>query len=237
MKNFTFQKYKGWRKVRSKTTQFVSNKNRVERVIYASLCLLHNLKFDSAIFLDECTIQCNSNARTIWYKFFHEETRLGLVPKYKHEYSLHVLGGISRRGRTDLMIFTGKLNAIGFIAHCNEFLLPFIVEHYVDGHSVHMDNAPWHTSNDTIAYIEENDIFWARTPAQSPDFNPIELVWHDLKDFIRSEIMPKCRDELIAGVRFFWEQIVTVEYCNSKIDHLDRVLRRSIQLLGKPTGM
>ena len=64
-----------------------------------------------------------------------------------------------------------------------------------------------------MAYIEENDIFWARTPAQSPDFNTIELVWHDLKDFIRSEIMNK-RDELIVGMRFFWENIVTVEYCN-----------------------
>ena len=223
--------------MRTKFCQFVSSKNRVERIVFAQLCLTNNYSFSECIFIDECTIQANRNAKRVWYKFTANETRLGLVPKYTHEYQLHVLGGISRRGRTELMIFTGYLNAAGFIVLLREFFLPFVETHYPDGHCLNMDNAPWHKAGETQAFIANNGISYHPTPAQSPDFNPIELVWNDMKDFIRTEIKPATKNELIAGIHVFWNRVVTVAYCNSKINHLERVLPRAIELNGKPTGM
>ena len=74
-------------------------------------------------------------------------------------------------------------------------------------------------------------------PAQSPDFNQIELVWNDLKYYIRTKIKPNNLEELITSINRFWETKVTREYCNSKIDHLEKVLKRAIVLKGKATGI
>ena len=72
---------------------------------------------------------------------------------------------------------------------------------------------------------------------QSPDFNPIELVWNDLKFYLRTKIKPNNLQELIAAINRFWETKVTPEYCKSKIDHLETVFKRTIVLRGKATGI
>ena len=52
--------------------------------------------------------------------------------------------------------------------------------------------------------MEENDINWWKTPPQLPDQNPIELLWHELKHFLRNIVKPKSKDELVAGISSFW---------------------------------
>ena len=45
-------------------------------------------------------------------------------------------------------------------------------------------------------------------------------------------------DELIAGIKLFWRTVVTVQYCNSKIDHiLNKVLNEVINLRENATGL
>ena len=95
----------GWRKVKSKYCQIVSLKNRLERIAFANNALLFNDKFMNSIFIDESTVQATKNAHKIWYKPFPDETRLGLISKYAHLESVSVLGGISRKGATPLMIY------------------------------------------------------------------------------------------------------------------------------------
>ena len=43
------------------------------------------------------------------------------------------------------------------------------------------DNDPKHTSKYAKKWMEAHDIKWYTTPAESPDLNPIELIWHELK--------------------------------------------------------
>ena len=82
-----------------------------------------------------------------------------------------------------------------------------------------------------------NNINHYKTPAQSPDLMPIELVWHDLKKYLSETIKPETKVELINGIEYFWNNIVTIDYCNSKINHLNRVLKQVIILNGLATGM
>ena len=71
--------------------------------------------------------------------------------------------------------------------------------------------------------MRTNGVNWWKTPPESPDCNPIENLWHELKEFIRREIKPKIKQELIDGIQAFWNT-VTVEKCNKYVDHLKKFL-------------
>ena len=121
---------------------------------------------------------------------------------------------------------------------CDMYLVPFIREKFPDLHLLHMDNAPSHSAASSTAYLLDRGIFHFKTPAQSPDLNPIELVWNDLKSYIKERVKPKTAQELLDGIFQFWNTVVTVEYCNSKIDHVkNTVLDEIIKLNGIATGL
>ena len=74
-----------------------------------------------------------------------------------------------------------------------------------------------------------------KTPPESPDCNPIENLWHELKEFLRREVKPRTKDELVQGILQFWDT-VDVAKCTRYIRHLRKVLPRIIELNGDATG-
>jgi transposase len=53
-------------------------------------------------------------------------------------------------------------------------------------------------------------------PPGSPDFNPIEPLWHILKDLIRNQLhIPTTLDELKMATNEAWDQITEAD----KVDH------------------
>ena len=43
------------------------------------------------------------------------------------------------------------------------------------------------------------------TLTSSPDINPIEMVWSDMKRYLQCEVKPRTKDELIQGIKCYWE--------------------------------
>lgn len=48
-----------------------------------------------------------------------------------------------------------------------------------------MDNAPWHKGNDIKRLIESTGAKLIKLPPYSPDLNPIEQAWANLKSAIK----------------------------------------------------
>ena len=114
-------------------------------------------------------------------------------------------------------------------------LLPFVEKEFPDQHRFMQDNDPKHTSVYAKDFLERKGINWWKTPAESLDLNPIENLWHELKEFNRCEVKPRTKDELVAGISKFWDT-VTVDKCKKYINHLRKVIPKVIELNGDATG-
>jgi len=159
----------------------------------------------------------------------------GSFPRAKHLVKVHVWAGISMRGRTGICIFEWIMDASVYVDILNRTLVPFLREVYPDGHHFMQDNDPKHTSRLGKCFLAGNHITWWKTPPELPDLNPIENMWHELNEFLRWEIKPRTKDELVSGIQQFWGS-VSGEKCRKYIRHLNKVIPRVIKLGGAATG-
>ena len=58
-----------------------------------------------------------------------------------------------------------------------------------------------------------------------------------MKSHIGEVTKPNTMQELVHGILEFWNEKVTIEYCNSKINHLFKVIDTTIALNGQATGL
>ena len=80
----TVQKYikiLGWKRIRTKFCQTVSTKNRVERVVFSTICSDNSDNFDTTIFIDESIVAMNKNGPNCWFKVFLHENNKGFYMK------------------------------------------------------------------------------------------------------------------------------------------------------------
>jgi hypothetical protein len=93
----------------------------------------------------------------------------------KHPTKVHVWAGISWVGATDaVLIFDGVMDAEGYADILRTGLLPFITEKMPTHHKLMQDNDPKHTSRHVCEFMEVEGVNWWKTPAESPDCNPIK---------------------------------------------------------------
>lgn len=80
------------------------------------------------------------------------------------------------------------------------------------------DNDPKHTSRLAKRWMEENNIDLMVWPAQSPDLNPIENLWCDIKKevFIAK---PKNSNDLWSVIQEAWLKI-PCDRCNKLVDSM-----------------
>ena len=209
--------------------QLIRDANKIKRLEYARRVLESGDTFHNVIFSDECSISLQQYRRTCYRKVDEPTKR---KPKPKHPLKVHVWAGISRHGATEICIFDGIMDADLFCNILESTLVPFIREKLPD-HRFMQDNDPKHTSRRAQTFFEEQNINWWRTPPESPDLNPIEDLWHELKFFLESKVKPRSKQELVDGIKKFWRKKITPEKCAKYIDH---VLHKAIPAVVEAEG-
>ena len=215
------RKEQGWTLQNTRYCQMIRDANKAKRLEYAQRVLDTGDTFHNVIFSDECSISLQQFRRTCYRKVNEPAKR---KPKPKHPLKVHVWAGISRHGATKICIFEGIMDAPVYCSILESSLIPFLHETLPD-HRFRQDNDPKHTSRLAKTFFKENGINWWRTPPESPDLNPIEMLWHELKFYLESRVKPTIKQELIDGIKWFWSKKLTSEKCNRYIDH---VLREAI---------
>ena len=222
----------GWIYRGSAYCQLIRDVNKQKRYDFA-LAHLHD-PFDDVIWSDETTVQLETHRRRCYRK---EDERPLLKPRPKHPVKLHVWAGISKHGPTPVCIFEGIMDAPLFCDILQQTLLPFLERNFPppSTHRFMQDNDPKHTSRVAQEFYASAGINWWRTPAESPDMNPIENLWHELKEFIRREIKPRNKEQLVNGIRSFWDTVDTRK-CVRYIGHLRKVIPAVINKRSDATG-
>lgn len=225
----------GWVHQSTKYCQLVRDANQAKRLEWAKKMLEDHEQFDNVIFTDESTFLVEYHARKA-YRRIGEPPRI-LRQKPKHPARVHAWGGISKRGATTIVLFTSNMTATRYTQILDASLVPFIKRAFPDGHRLYQDNDPKHTSRWARWYFEENNVNWWPTPPESPDVNPIELVWGSMKEAIRNSYKPRTLEELESSIKHYWETKLTPAVCTRYIEHIQRVLPRVVEMNGAATGM
>ena len=137
--------------------------NKIKRVEWCKQQIDNKEQFKDIIFTDECSVQLERHSRLCFRKK-HQPRALKQRPK--HPLKVHIWGGISYKGATKIVIFTGTMNAIIYSKILDASLLEFIKECYLHGHRLQQDNDPKHTSKFIERYFAEKNINWWKTPAE-----------------------------------------------------------------------
>ena len=223
----------GWESKRTRYCALISERNEEKRLLFCQhLQDNDDMAFEDVIWTDECSVQLESH-RKVTYHRRGEPAKM--CPKPKHPAKVHVWGGISKRGATAIVIFTGVMNATRYTDILDAALVPFIEGHYPCGHRFQQDNDHKHTSNWAQEYFVRKGINWWKTPPSSPDLNPIENIWGSMKQYLRTYAKPKNVQELKAGIKEFWKTLTPV-VCSKYIDHLHKVIPKVIEVNGGPSG-
>ena len=184
-----------------------------------------NEDFSNVVFTDESTVQLEQHSRICFRK--RSQPRQ-LKQRAKHPVKIHIWGGISSRGATKVIMFSGIMNAERLATILEAGLIPFIEEKFSDGHRLYQDNDPKHASQYSEDFFARNNINWWPTPPESPDLNPIENIWGSLKHYLRTSYKPRNLQDLKDGIERFWVTL-TPDVCQRYIDHISRKVMPKIR--------
>ncbi len=93
------------------------------------------------------------------------------------------------------------MSAASYVHILKQTLLPSVdILFRGDKYRFMRDNDLKHTSKRACAFFELNGVDWWRMPLESRDLNPIENLWHELKEFIRREVKPTTKAKLVDSI-------------------------------------
>ncbi|RCN44468.1 hypothetical protein ANCCAN_09535 [Ancylostoma caninum] len=215
-----------------RSAQLIRGENREKRVAFCKAMISEHETFDDVVFVDESTVQLENNSKTCYLRKDEEHRRI--KSRAKHPVKVHVWAGISSHGATPIVIFDGRVRMDSklYCKSIRDYYIPFAYTAYGGRCRLAQDNDPKHISRFTLEHMDHWKIKRIEWPPESPDLNPIEFVWHQLKHFLRHSHKPKNKDELVVGIKKFWRNKMTKDQCKAYVGHIAHVIPKIIRAHG-----
>lgn len=151
----------------------------------------------------------------------------------KHDKSIMVWGCFGWNGVGNLHVINGTLTSAKYVRILKDHMVPSAERLFQDDYIFQQDNDPKHTAKNTKSWFESNRIELLNWPPQSPDLNPIENLWYQLKTGIHKEKIHKIRD-LPATLEQCWENL-SIEKCRKLIESMPNRIDEVIKSKGSWT--
>lgn len=162
---------------------------------------------------------------------FHKDC-LKRVVKFPH--GQMVWGCMSARGLGRLSFIKGTVNAQKYQELLETSLLPSTQDLYPDGDFVfQQDGASSHTAKSTKNWLSDRHIITLNWPANSPDLNVIETVWHEMKRKLRDNPQ-RTLPNLQAKIEEIWHTL-TPEFCRTLVSTMPARIQAVIKAKGDVT--
>ncbi|KAK3510401.1 hypothetical protein QTP70_005894 [Hemibagrus guttatus] len=185
----------------------LSKKNIKARLSFARKHLDDPQDFwENTLWTDETKIKLfgRSVSHYVWRKSNTAFQKKNIIPTVKYGGgSVMVWGCFAASGPGRLAVINGTMNSAVYQKILKENVRRSVCDLKLKRTWVlQQDNDPKHTSKSTFEWLKKNKMKTLEWPSQSPDLNPIEMLWHDLKKVVHArkpsnvaELQQFCKDE------------------------------------------
>jgi transposase len=147
-----------------------------------------------------------------------------------------VWGGFMGNMKSPLVIFEpGRINAQKYIDRVlRPVIAPFLLENRRMLPILMEDNAPIHKAEICTLFKAEYRVSVMIWPPYSPDLNPIENVWREMKHHISSQRIAKSKAQHLIQIQEAWDA-VGANLLNAFMNSMPRRMRAVIKAKGYHT--
>lgn len=142
---------------------------------------IKDIQPQNLVYIDESGIELTICKDRGWSK---KGQKLQAKKSGKYYERTNIIAGYVNNKSIAPMVFNGSCNTEVF----NKWVEHFLIKELKAGQYVVMDNAAFHRSQKTKELIESVGCKVIFLPPYSPDLNPIEKFWANMKRWIRDQI-------------------------------------------------
>ncbi|GMS98954.1 hypothetical protein PENTCL1PPCAC_21129, partial [Pristionchus entomophagus] len=189
--------------------------------------------FKNWIWSDESTFSLRSYRRNITSSNMFDKRRKSGVKKFPTRVMFWGCITWDGPGSISFMEQGETVDGPTYLGIIEDFLLPFVDRWIGRSRAVfQQDGAPGHTAKTTMKQLKRWNLEVPQWPPSSPDCNPIEYCWKDLKCWVRKNRNPKTAQEIKDGALYYWTNVLTKERCRAHISHS----RRNMEIIRNVNG-